>query len=211
MTLHTALAKCPIMAILRGVRPNEVAAIGEVLFAAGIRAIEIPLSSNEALASIEVLSRSAIGPMVIGAGTVLTVEAAKACAEAGAQFAVSPNTNSAVIAASRSSGMDSVPGYFTPTEAFAAIEAGATMLKLFPADLAGPGSVSALRAVLPSGMMIVATGGITPQSMAAWQGQANLAFGVGGGLYRPGWGAAQVAAHASEFVGSLGHLAGDHT
>ena len=209
MNLQAALADCPILAILRGVPPGEVEAVGEVLIAAGIRAIEIPLNSPEALASIGLLSRSSIGPKVIGAGTVLTVEAAKACAEAGARFAVSPNTDPAVVAAARSSGMASIPGCYTPTEALAAIEAGASMLKLFPADLAGPGYVGALRAVLPAGLMIVATGGVTPQSIAAWKGHVDLAFGVGSGLYQQGWSIARVAAQAAKFVAALGHLSGE--
>ena len=209
MNIETALSECPIMAILRGVSSREVEAIGEALVSAGVRGIEIPLNSPGALASINILVRSTIGPKVVGAGTVLSVDAAKACAEAGARFVVSPNCNPAVIRAARSSGMASVPGYFTPTEAFAAIEAGASMLKLFPANLAGPASVAALRAVLPVRAMIVATGGIDLRSLGDWQDQPDLAFGIGGALYRPGWDAATVARRAAEFVDTITGPIGD--
>ena len=206
VNLAEALAECPIVAILRGICPDEVEAIADALVSSGIRAIEIPLNSPDALAGIERLSRSGIGPMIAGAGTVLSAEEVRQCADAGALFTVSPNTDRAVIEIARACGLAAVPGFLTPTEAFAAIAAGASALKLFPSDAVKPGYVDSLRAVLPPEMTIVATGGVSASSISVWRERQNIAFGVGGSLYRPGWDAGKVADKAIKMVGAVAAL-----
>ncbi|MBX3595836.1 2-dehydro-3-deoxy-6-phosphogalactonate aldolase [Sphingomonas sp.] len=208
MNLAEALSECPVMAILRGVHPDEIETVADALVSSGIRAIEIPLNSPDALTSIDRLSRSGIGPAIVGAGTVLATRSVHECADAGARFIVSPNTDRAVITTAQSNGMATVPGFLTPTEAFAAIEAGATMLKLFPAEAVKPEYVDSLRAVLPPGMMIVVTGGISASSVSAWKGRHHIAFGVGGALYRPGWNAIRVADSATGIVEAVSGFVG---
>ena len=145
-----AFARCPLIAILRGVTPGEVVAVGEVLFDAGFRVIEVPLNSPEPLESIERLAKAFAGRAVIGAGTVLRAAEVTAVRNAGGTMIVSPNTNVGVIAATKSSGLVSLPGFATPSEAFAALEAGATALKLFPAEGASPAAVSYTHLTLPT-------------------------------------------------------------
>jgi 2-dehydro-3-deoxyphosphogalactonate aldolase len=195
------LALMPIVAILRGVRPGEAADVAQALVAAGIRLIEVPLNSPDPLASIAALS-SAVpsGEAMIGAGTVLTVEEARAVKAAGGRLIVSPNTDAAVIAEAKRLDLVSLPGFFTATEAFLALQAGADGLKLFPAELAPPPAVKALRAVIPRAVCLLAVGGITPANADAYLQAGATGLGVGGALYAPGMSPQDVHARALAFV-----------
>ena len=200
----TAFAACPLVAILRGVRPDEVEAIGDALVDAGFTLIEVPLNSPDPFASIERLARRHGDRAMIGAGTVLTTDDVARLADVGGRMVISPNTNPRVIAASVSAGMASLPGYFTPSEAFAALEAGASALKLFPAEAASPAVLKAQRAVLPRDVPLLAVGGIAPDTMAPWRAAGANGFGLGSALYKPGASAAEVGAAARAFVAALG-------
>lgn len=195
--------RCPVIAILRGITPDEVIAVGRALMECGIHIIEIPLNSPEPLESIRRLSGDVGDKAIIGAGTVLRVSDVAAVKAAGGQLIVSPNTDPVVIAATVEAGMLSVPGYFTPTEAFVAIHAGAHAVKLFPAEAASPAVVKAQRAVLPTGFPLFIVGGVQPQDATKWLFAGASGFGLGGALYRPGYTAAQVHAAASQFVAAL--------
>lgn len=197
-------AVCPLIAIIRGVTPDAVEAIGDVLVEAGIRIIEVPLNSPDPLVSIERLARRFGDAALIGAGTVLAVDQVDQVANAGGRIIVSPCVNSQVIAATAAAGMVSAPGYFTPSEAFTALEAGAHVLKLFPAEAASPAVVKAQRAVLPRDVPLVVVGGITPEAMAPYIAAGADGFGLGGALYRPGQTSAAVAAQARAFVVAIG-------
>lgn len=196
-------ARCPLVAILRGVTPGEVVEIGEALVDAGFTLIEVPLNSPDPFDSIARLAAQLGGRAMIGAGTVLTVEDVARLRDAGGEMVISPNTDTRVIAATRAAGMASLPGYFTASEAFAAIGAGATALKLFPAEAATPAVVKAQRAVLPKSLPLLAVGGITPDAMAAWRAAGADGFGLGSALYRPGASVAEVAANARTFQSAL--------
>lgn len=195
-----ALAHCALVAILRGVTPGEVVAVGEALFDAGLRLIEVPLNSPDPLESIARLAKAFAGRAVIGAGTVLRAADVAAVQAAGGTMIVSPNTNVEVIAATRKGGLVSLPGIATPSEAFAAIDAGATALKLFPAEGANPGVLKAIRAVLPAGVRVLPVGGITPDNMAPWLKAGAAGFGIGSALYSPGVGPDEIATRARTFV-----------
>jgi 2-dehydro-3-deoxyphosphogalactonate aldolase len=200
----SALAECPLVAILRGLRPDEADAIGDALFEGGIRIIEVPLNSPDPLDSIARLSKRLGTRAVIGAGTVLNPAQVEAVRAAGGSLIVSPSTNPAVIAATVAAGMVSCPGYFTPTEAFAAIDAGAHALKLFPAEAATPAVVKAQRAVVPKGVPLLVVGGVTPEAMAAWLAAGADGFGLGSGVYRPGQSPAQTLDRARAYRAALG-------
>lgn len=202
-----AMARCPLVAILRGVGPEEIEGIADALVEAGFSMIEIPLNSPEPLTSIARIAKRYGDDVLIGAGTVLSVEQVEAVRGAGGRVIVSPNTNVAVIAASAAAGLVSLPGYATPSEAFAAIAAGASGLKLFPAEAATPAVLRAQRAVLPADMAVLVVGGITPQSMAPWLGSGAQGFGLGSALYKPGDGPAIVGARARHFINALKELA----
>jgi 2-dehydro-3-deoxyphosphogalactonate aldolase len=195
-----AFARCPLIAILRGVRPGEVVAVGEVLFDAGFRVIEVPLNSPEPLESIARLATAFAGRAVIGAGTVLRAADVAAVRTAGGTMIVSPNTNVEVIAATKKNGLVSLPGIATPSEAFAALEAGATALKLFPAEGASPAVLKAIRAVLPAAVRVLPVGGITPGNMAPWLDAGAAGFGIGSALYSPGIAVDEIARRARTFV-----------
>jgi 2-dehydro-3-deoxyphosphogalactonate aldolase len=197
------LAACPIVAILRGLTPAEADDIGAALVEAGIRIIEVPLNSPDPLASIERLARRFGDIATIGAGTVLDVPAVRSVRDAGGRIIVSPNSNIDVIVAAAAAGLVSAPGYFTPTEAFAALRAGAHALKLFPAEAASPAVLKAQRAVLPKDLAVLAVGGVTPENIATWRAAGADGFGIGSALYKPGMGAADVAAAARSFVAAL--------
>jgi 2-dehydro-3-deoxyphosphogalactonate aldolase len=186
MTLEDALAECPLVAILRGVAPEEIIAHGEALHAGGVRAMEIPLNSPRPLESIRSAAAELGARMAAGAGTVLTHAAVDEVSAAGALFVVSPNTDVAVIARTVQLGLTPLPGFATPSEAFAAIGAGARLLKLFPASTYGPGHLKALKAVLPPDLRLYAVGGVGPAQMAAWRDAGAAGFGLGSELYRPG-------------------------
>lgn len=196
-------AACPLIAIIRGVLPEEAELIGGGLIDAGFRIIEVPLNSPRPFDSIERLARRFGAEATIGGGTVLHTDDVKRLADAGGRIAVSPNTDVAVIRASILAGMVSAPGYFTPSEAFLAMGAGAHALKLFPAEAGSPGLVKAHRAVVPREMPIVVVGGVTPESMAPYLAAGANGFGLGGALYRPGDTAAKVAERAEAFVAAL--------
>ncbi len=198
-----AFQHCPLIAILRGVTPVEVVAVGEALIAAGLRIIEVPLNSPEPLESVARLAGACASRAVIGAGTVLQAAEVAAVQAAGGTLIVSPNTNAAVIAATRRSGLVSLPGIATPSEAFAALEAGATALKLFPAEGASPATLKALHAVLPGGVRVLPVGGITPGNLGIWLEARAAGFGLGSALYAAGRTPAEVAARARRFVSAL--------
>lgn len=180
------LSSCPLIAILRGVEPAEVEAIGDALVGAGIGIIEVPLNSPDPYRSIARLRVHLGDRALVGAGTVLEPEQVGLVAQAGGQIVVSPNASPPVIAATVEAGLVSAPGYFTPTEAFAALRAGAHALKLFPAEAAGPAVVKAQRAVLPRAVPLIVVGGVTPALMKGYLEAGADGFGLGGGLYRPG-------------------------
>lgn len=195
-----AFARMPLIAILRGVKPDEVEAIGEALVNAGFTLIEVPLNSPDPLDSIARLARGLEGRAVVGAGTVLDTGSVAAVRDAGGTMIISPNADTRVIAASSGAGLVSLPGIATPSEAFAALGAGATALKLFPAEAASPAVLKAMRAVLPSGTRVLPVGGITPDVMEPWLRAGAAGFGLGSALYAPGMDAATVGERARAFV-----------
>jgi 2-dehydro-3-deoxyphosphogalactonate aldolase len=186
MTLDEALAAVPIVAIIRGVRPDEVLDIAEALYSAGVRVVEVPLNSPEPLGSIQRLAETWRGRMVCGAGTVLSVEDVDGVAAAGGEIVVSPNTRADVIRRSIERGMTPMPGFATPTEAFEAYAAGARRLKLFPAVSFGSAHVRQLKAVLPKDASVLAVGGVGADAMAEWRAAGADGFGIGGEIYKPG-------------------------
>lgn len=195
--------ECPLVAIVRGVTPDEAVAIGEAVFEAGIRIIEVPLNSPDPLASIALLAQRFGDEALVGAGTVLTAEDVAAVREAGGRLIVSPNTDPAVIKTTVEAKMVSCPGMFTPSEAFAALASGAQALKLFPAEAASPKAVKAMRAVLPKHVRLLVVGGVTPQSVAGWIDAGADGFGLGGALYSAGQGAAETLEKARAFVAAV--------
>lgn len=200
---NTAFSTCPLVAILRGLTPDEALRVGDALVQAGFGLIEVPLNSPDPLRSIALLSEHLAGRALVGAGTVLAPAQVDAVAEAGGALIVSPNTDAAVIRATVVAGLVSLPGYQTPTEAFTAIAAGATALKLFPADIASPAALRAHRAVLPANTRVLAVGGVTPDSIAEWRDAGADGFGLGSNLYKPGKSAVEVARAATTFVAAL--------
>ena len=197
------LDRCPLVAILRGVKPDEVLAIGEALVEAGIEIIEVPLNSPDPLVSIEALAKRFGEKVLVGAGTVLTVEQVGEVARAGGRIIVSPSTDFDVIAATAAEGLVSAPGYFTPSEAFLALKAGATALKLFPAEAATPALVRAQRAVLPRDVPLLIVGGVKPDAVGQWFEAGADGFGLGSALYKPGQTAQQVGQQARDFVAAV--------
>jgi 2-dehydro-3-deoxyphosphogalactonate aldolase len=189
-----------IIAILRGVTPGEVVAIGAELIGAGIDIIEVPLNSPDPLDSIAALARAFSGQARIGAGTVLAPREVEQVHAAGGTLIVSPDTNPEVIAATKAVGMASYPGAMTPSECFAALRAGADGLKLFPASLIGPEGLKAIRAVLPGGTETFAVGGAGPDNFAAWRAAGATGFGIGTALYAPGRTPADVRQRAEAIV-----------
>lgn len=198
--LAAAMAHCPLIAILRGVRPAEVVAIADVLVEEGFAMIEVPLNSPDPFASITALVGRYPAPVLVGAGTVLSVEQVGQVAATGARLVISPNTDPAVIAATAAAGLVSLPGYFTPSEAFAALAAGASGLKLFPAEAAAPAVLKAQRAVLPRDLPLFVVGGVKPDGLAAWRAAGAQGFGLGSALYTAGARADSVREAARAFV-----------
>jgi 2-dehydro-3-deoxyphosphogalactonate aldolase len=195
-----ALERLPLIAILRGVRPQEALTIGEALLAAGFAAIEVPLNSPEPLASIERLAAAFGERALIGAGTVLEPARVHEIAAAGGRLIVMPHGDPAVIRAAKAAGLLCVPGVATPSEAFAALAAGADALKLFPAEALPPAVVKAWRAVLPRETWLLPVGGIAPASMAPYLAAGANGFGLGSALYRAGMRAAEVGERARAFA-----------
>jgi len=194
------MATCPLIAILRGITPDEATTVGEALVETGFSILEVPLNSPGAVKSISRLSAALDGRALVGAGTVLTVDQVGAVAESGGKLIVSPDTKPDVIRATISAGLVSLPGYFTMTEAFAAIGAGAHALKLFPAEGAEPALLKAQRAVLPGDLAVFPVGGITPITMAGWRAAGADGFGIGSNLYRPGKAIADIVRDARLFI-----------
>lgn len=198
-----AFARCPLVAILRGITPDEVDAVGDALVEAGFSLIEVPLNSPEPLVSIERMAKRLEGRALVGAGTVLTPGQVADVAGAGGRIIVSPNTDPQVIAATVERGLASLPGCFTPTDAFAALKAGAHALKFFPAEVLGPAGVKAIGAVLPKDVLRLAVGGVTPETLPAWRAAGIDGFGLGSALYSVGKSAADVGTAARAFVAAL--------
>ncbi|MGH8170552.1 MAG: 2-dehydro-3-deoxy-6-phosphogalactonate aldolase [Steroidobacteraceae bacterium] len=186
----------PVVAILRGLRPTEAMAIGEALLAGGIRIMEVPLNSPEPLASIERLARAFGEQALIGAGTVLSASEVESVDSAGGRLIVSPHTDAAVIARAVGLGLDCLPGCLSPTEAFAALAAGATDLKMFPATSLGQAHLRALREVLPRQVRVWAVGGTGAHDLTGWLAAGASGIGVGGALYKPGDAAREVLQRA---------------
>lgn len=199
-SFDAAFAAMPLIAILRGLAPDDAEGVGDALAAAEFGLIEVPLNSPDPLRSIALLSRRLAGKAMVGAGTVLSVAEVDAVAQAGGQMIVSPNSDAAVIARARALGLVSLPGCFTPTEAFVALQAGASALKIFPGELATPASARALAQVLPPGVRLILVGGVSVESLPIWVGGAVVGFGVGSALFRPGMSAAEVGVKARAFV-----------
>ena len=206
MKLDAALAECPVVAILRGVRPDEALDHVSELFDAGLRAVEAPLNSPDPLATIGRVAAAWGDRMAVGAGTVLTAQQVDQIAGVGGRIIVSPNVNAAVIRRAVGLGLDPAPGFATATEGFAALEAGARHLKLFPASTYGPGHLKQLKAVLPGEATVWAVGGVGPDTLEAWWSAGARAFGLGGELYRPGQSPAETRDKARRVVDAARRL-----
>ena len=196
---HAALAKLPLVAILRGVTPAEAADVAESLLEEGFEFIEIPLNSPEPLKSIAAVRHMAPERVYVGAGTVLSAAQVEAVARAGGDLVVAPNTDPAVISKAKALGLLALPGAATPSEAFAALAAGADAVKAFPAEMITPAVVKAWGAVLPKGTAILPVGGITPDNMAPYVKAGAAGFGLGSALYKPGDSAHAVREKAAAF------------
>lgn len=201
--LRDYLRECPLVAIIRGVTPSEAGAIGRAIFDAGIRIIEVPMNSPDPLASIAALAAALGDRALIGAGTVLNPDQVAEVRQAGGRLIVSPDCNPEVIATAAGAEMVSTPGYFTPSEAFDAIRAGAHGLKLFPAEAASPAVLKAQLAVIPREFPILVVGGIKPDNMRPWLDAGASGFGLGGGLYVPGQSAEGTHARAKAYVAGV--------
>ena len=201
--LHRYLDECPLIAIVRGITPADAEAVGEAVQQGGIRIIEVPLNSPDPLRSIELLARKFGDSMLVGAGTVLTADQVAQVRDAGGRIVVSPDTNTQVISATAAAGLVSSPGYFTPSEAFAAIRAGAHSLKLFPAEAASPAVLRAQLAVLPRDIPVLAVGGIKLDNMRPWLDAGAVGFGLGSGLYKPGQSSAETLEKARAYIAGL--------
>jgi 2-dehydro-3-deoxyphosphogalactonate aldolase len=198
--LKRRLDECPLVAIIRGVTPAEAEAVGNAIFEAGIRIIEVPLNSPEPLKSIETLARSLGERAMVGAGTVLDAADVARVRDAGGRIIVSPSTFTPVIEATAAAGMVSSPGFYTPSEAFEALRAGAHSLKLFPAEAASPAVVKAMLAVIPRDVPLIVVGGVKADNMRPWIEAGAAGFGLGSGLYKPGQSAAETGAKARAYV-----------
>jgi 2-dehydro-3-deoxyphosphogalactonate aldolase len=197
------LDECPLVAIIRGVTSQEAEAVGEAIYEGGIRIIEVPLNSPDPLTSIAKLAAKLGDRALVGAGTVLRIEEVEAVKSAGGRIIVSPDTNPDVIAAAADAGLVSSPGYFTPSEAYAAIRAGAHALKLFPAEGATPAVLKAQLAVIPRDIPVLAVGGIKPDNMMPWLDAGAAGFGLGSGLYKPGQSASETLERARAYVAGV--------
>lgn len=201
---HRHMAASPLVAIIRGVTPDESEPTARAIFDAGIRIIEVPLNSPDPYVSIGRIAAALGDEALIGAGTVLDPAEVGRVHAAGGRLIVSPNTQPQVIRASVEADMVSCPGMFTPTEAFTALAAGAHALKFFPGEAASPGVLKAMRAVLPNDVPVVVTGGVTVESARSWMDAGAAGVGLGSGLYKPGQDPATTAARAREFVAAVG-------
>lgn len=203
-----ANAKLPLVAILRGIKPEEADAIGLKLYEAGFRLIEVPLNSPEPFTSIATIRRALPADALVGAGTVLSVEQVGQLKDCGGELVVMPHADTAVIRAAKAAGLVCAPGVVTPTEAFAALAAGADALKIFPAELVTPSILKAVRVVLPKDTRLLPVGGITPDNMRPYIDAGATGFGLGSALYKPRMSADEVAGVARKFVAAWESLAG---
>jgi 2-dehydro-3-deoxyphosphogalactonate aldolase len=203
MNPDAPLAELPIVAILRGVTPAKIEGVANALYQAGIRAIEVPLNSPEPFKSIETLAKVFGGRCLTGAGTVLTPQDVDKVVDAGGKLLVTPNTNPAVIARGVEKGMTVMPGFFTPSEGFAAIAAGARILKLFPASTGGTEHLKAVLAVLPKTVPVYAVGGVGATNMAEWRKAGAAGFGLGSELFKPDFTNQEIAARAAKCVAAF--------
>jgi len=197
-----AMQQLPLVAILRGLTPAEAPEVGDAIVESGFWLLEVPLNSPQPLESIALLRRR-FPDALVGAGTVLDAQQVREVHAAGGELIVAPNFNAEVLAEAARLGLVSLPGVMTPTEAFGALAAGASGLKLFPAELASPAVVKALLAVLPKGTPLMPVGGITPANMGAWRDAGATGFGIGSALYKPGKSAAAVREAALDFVAAF--------
>jgi len=197
-----AMQQLPLVAILRGLTPAEAPQVGDAIVESGFWLLEVPLNSPQPLESIALLRRR-FPDALVGAGTVLDAQQVREVHAAGGELIVAPNFNAEVLAEAARLGLVSLPGVMTPTEAFGALAAGASGLKLFPAELASPAVVKALLAVLPKGTPLMPVGGITPANMGAWRDAGATGFGIGSALYKPGKSAAAVREAALDFVAAF--------
>jgi 2-dehydro-3-deoxyphosphogalactonate aldolase len=198
--LDAAFATLPLVAILRGLTPAEAEATARTLYDRGFRLIEVPLNSPQPFDSIAAIRKLLPSDALVGAGTVMTAEQVSQLADLGAELVVMPHADTEIIRATKALGMVSLPGVTTPTEAFAALKAGADALKLFPAELIGPQVVKAMRAVLPPDVRLLPVGGITPGTMKPYLEAGVAGFGLGSALYTPGMPLEQIAERADQFV-----------
>lgn len=200
----------PLIAILRGITPEESAGVGKALADAGFRVLEVPMNSPRPLESIRLLAESLGDDFLIGAGTVMTPDQVGEVAAAGGRLIVMPHANVAVISAAKRAGLVCIPGVATPTEAFAAVAAGADGIKLFPAEQSSPQVLKAWRAVLPPELPVFPVGGIAPDNMGPWVAAGARGFGIGSALYKPGLDAEEVSQRARAFVQAWAHLSERH-
>ena len=203
MELTGYLARCPLVAILRGIRPQEAIPVTAALEAKGFAIVEVPLNSPDPLTSIAALAREFGDRLLIGAGTVMTETQVTEVAAGGGKLIVTPHADATVVRAAKRHGLLAVPGFFTPAEAFAMLAAGADALKLFPAEGASPAMLRAMRAVLPTGTMVLPVGGIDASNMAAWRAAGAAGFGIGSAIYKPGDTPAIVSAKAAALIAGL--------
>jgi 2-dehydro-3-deoxyphosphogalactonate aldolase len=200
MTFEEALSESGVVAIVRGVKPDEALAIAGALHEAGVRIVEVPLNSPDPLVSIAKLAEAFHGKLFIGGGTMLTIDDVEAVAAASGRLMVSPNVNPEVIRRAVAKGMIPFPGFATASEAFAAIDAGAKHLKLFPASTYGSGHLKALKAVLPKEVVVAPVGGVGAADMAEWVKAGAGCFGIGSEIYKPGMAPEEVHRRAVELV-----------
>lgn len=201
--LATAFAKTPLIAILRGVAPENALAVADTLIEAGFQIIEVPLNSPEPLVSIQQIAERHGAHAIVGAGTVLTVAQVDAVADAGGRIIVSPNMNPDVGRAAAARGLYWCPGVMTPSEAFAALDLGASVLKFFPAEMVPPKAIAAMRAVLPQDAVVAAVGGISPDTMSAYFDAGVNGFGLGSALFKPDYSLDDIGKRAVAFTDAL--------
>ncbi|MBK3401122.1 2-dehydro-3-deoxy-6-phosphogalactonate aldolase [Methylobacterium sp. IF7SW-B2] len=197
------LARCPLVAILRGVRPDEVEAVGEALVDAGVAILEVPLNSPEPIESVRRLAARLGDRALVGAGTIRREAEVAAVAGAGGRLLVTPHADPALVRAAKARGLVAMPGFLTPAEAFGLLDAGADALKLFPAEAGGPPMLKALRAVLPAGTPLIPVGGVDAAGLPAWRAAGASGYGCGSSLYKPGDTPEQVAAKARTLIAAL--------
>jgi 2-dehydro-3-deoxyphosphogalactonate aldolase len=197
------LGQCPLVAILRGVRPEEVEAVGDALVGAGVRILEVPLNSPEPIESVRRLAARFGGRALVGGGTFRREAEVEAVARAGGRLLVTPHADPALVRAAKARGMVAMPGFLTPAEAFALLDAGADALKLFPAEAGGPAMLRALRAVLPVGTPLLPVGGVDAANLPAWRDAGAAGYGCGSSLYKPGDTPEMVARKAATLLAAL--------